>query len=146
MNILHRRITSLSSIAAISVLTVGCSESKVAQCNKVSAVVNKAASETQAIGKSGNPDKMAELSKAADTVDQYAKELEAVQVQDDKLKGLQTSFIKMYRDTGKSSRELVSAAKAKNVPTVKTSLQSLQAATSQESTLVNEFNQYCRGK
>ncbi|UBF24719.1 hypothetical protein K9N68_24060 [Kovacikia minuta CCNUW1] len=146
MSILHKRLTLLSAIATLSVFAVSCSESKVAQCNKVSAVVNKAANETQAIGKSNNPDKMAELSKAADTVDQYAKELEAVQVTDEKLKGLQASFVKMYRDTSKSSRELVAAAKAKNVPTVKTSLQSLQTATSKETTLVNDFNQYCRGK
>jgi uncharacterized membrane-anchored protein YhcB (DUF1043 family) len=146
MKNLHKRVALLSVIAATSVLTISCSESKVAQCNKVSAVVNKAASETQSIGKSNNPDKMAELSKAANTVDQYAKELEAVQVKDDKLKGLQANFIKMYRDTSKSSRDLVAAAKVKNVPAVKTSLQSLQTATSQESSLVNEFNQYCRGK
>ncbi len=146
MKSLHRRAALLSTFTAVSFLVVGCGESKVTQCNKISAVVNRAATETQSIGKSNNPDKIAELSKAANTVDQYAKELEGVQVKDDKLKGLQARFVKMYKDTSKSSRDLVAAAKVKNVPAVKTSLQSLQTATSQETTLVGEFNQYCRGK
>jgi len=146
MKSLHRRAALLSTFTAIGFLVVGCGESKVTQCNKISAVVNRAANETQSIGKSNNPDKIAELSKAADTVDQYAKELEGVQVKDDNLRGLKTRFVKMYKDTSKSSRDLVAAAKVKNVPAVKTSLQSLQTATGQETTLVSEFNQYCRGK
>lgn len=146
MNIIDKRVALISTAMAISVLAVGCGESKVAQCNKISGVVNKAANEAIAAGKSSNPDKMGELEKAATSMNQYAKELEAVQVKDEKLKTLQSRFIKMYQDTGKSGLDLVAAAKKKDIKGVNTSLQSLQAATGQESSLVNEFNQYCREK
>jgi hypothetical protein len=146
MNIFMKRLALTSTAIAISMLTVGCGESKVAQCNKISAIVNKAANEAIAAGKSNNPDKMGELEKAATSMNQYGKDLETVQVKDEKLKNLQSRFIKMYQDTGKSGLDLVAAAKRKDIKGVNSSLQSLQAATGQESTLVNEFNQYCREK
>ena len=146
MNIIVKHIALTATVVAVGALAVGCGESKVAQCNKISGVVNRAANEAIAAGKSSNPDKMGELEKAATSMSQYAKELEAVQVKDDKLKDLQSRFIKMYQDTSKSGLDLVAAAKKKDIRGVNTSLQSLQTATSKESSLVNEFNQYCREK
>lgn len=141
-----KRLTLFSVAIAASVLAVACGESKVSQCNRISAVVNKAAGEAQAASKSQNPDKVGELEKAATTIDQYAKELEAVQVKDETLQGLQSRFIKMYQATSQAGRNLVQAARNKNNAAVTSSLKSLTQATQQESSLVNEFNQYCRGK
>jgi hypothetical protein len=146
MNIFRQSFFLLSAITVVSPFLIGADDGRVAQCDRISTVVNKAAAETQAISRSNNPDKIAELLRAADTVDRHAKELEAVRVQDAKLKALQASFISMYRDTSRYSRSLVVAAKAQDVEAVKSSLQSLQEATGRESSLVNEFNRYCRGK
>jgi hypothetical protein len=71
--------------------------------------------------------------------------LEAVKVKDETLQGLQTRFIKMYRETGKAGKELVEAARKKDNRAITSSLKTLNEATQQESSLVNEFNQYCRG-
>ena len=87
-----------------------------------------------------------ELTKAATSLDNYAKELEALEIKDEQLQGFKTRFIKMYKDTGQSSRDLVAAAKKQDRAGVEKSLKDLQAATSQESSLVDEVNKYCRGK
>jgi uncharacterized membrane-anchored protein YhcB (DUF1043 family) len=141
-----KRLTLFSVAIAVSVLATACGESKVSQCNRISAVANKAASEAQAASKSSNPDKVGELEKAVNTIDQYTKELEAVQVKDETLQGLQARFIKMYQATSKAGRDLVQAARNKNNAGVTSSRKSLDQATQQESSLVNEFNQYCQGK
>lgn len=145
MNKLLKRSFVLSLATSIGLLMVGCGESKVSQCNKISTVVNKAANEAQNASKSNNPDKVGELEKAANNIDQYAKELEAVKVKDDTLQRMQTRFIKMYRDTSQAGHSLVEAARKKDNRGVTTSLKSLSEATQVEGTLVSEFNQYCRG-
>ncbi|MCL6434300.1 MAG: hypothetical protein K6T90_08785 [Leptolyngbyaceae cyanobacterium HOT.MB2.61] len=145
MSTSKKRVALVAIATAISVLAASCGESKVTQCNKISNVVNKAAKDAQAASKSNNPDKVGELERAANSLDQYAGELEAVKVKDETLQGLQTRFIKMYRETGKAGKELVEAARKKDNRAITSSLKTLNEATQQESSLVNEFNQYCRG-
>ncbi len=145
MKLIFKRIVVLTAASTISLLAVGCGESKVTQCNKISAIVNKAANEAQSMGKSNNPDKVGTLEQAGNSMEAYAKELEAVQVKDETLQGLQAQFVKMYRDTGKAAKSLVVAAKSKDAKGMGTSVKDLQTATSKETTLVNDFNKYCRG-
>ncbi len=139
MRLSHGYTTALSSIA-IGLLAASCGPSKVAQCNNLSEVVNKAATEAQQIGKGGG-NQLDDLSKAADSLDGYAQELEAIKISDEKLKEFQGQFVKMYRDTGKASRELVDAAKKKNRAAGEKALKDLQTATGQEATLVTNINQ-----
>ena len=138
----HRYTTLISSLA-ISMLVVSCGESKVSQCNKLSEVVNKAATEAQEMGKGGG-DQLGELEKAATSLDGYASELEGIKITDETLKGFKDRFITMYRDTGTASRSLVAAAKEKNRGAGEKALKDLQAATGQETTLVTEVNAYCK--
>jgi uncharacterized membrane-anchored protein YhcB (DUF1043 family) len=136
--------TTVLSSVAIGLLVASCGPSKVAQCNNLSEVVNKAATEAQQVGKSGG-NQLDELSKAADSLDGFATELEAVKISDETLKGFQGQFVKMYRDTGKASRELVEAAKKKDRVAGEKALKELQSVTGQESTLVTNVNKYCKG-
>jgi hypothetical protein len=148
MPVLVRRITFISLIAAISLVAASCGESKVSQCNKLITVVNKAANDARSLGQSSGADKTAQLDKfsqLADKLDGYTNELNAIDLKDETLKGLRTQFIKMYRGTGASSRELVTAVKAKNSKAANTAVQALQVATAQEPKLVSDANKYCQG-
>ncbi|MCS6812067.1 MAG: hypothetical protein NZ772_00600 [Cyanobacteria bacterium] len=142
MRFSHWSGIALSSVA-IGLLVASCGPSKVAQCNKLSEVVNKAATEAQQLGKSSS-NRLDDLNKAADSLDGYATELEAVKISDKKLQDFQARFVKMYRDTGKASRALVEAAKRRDRDAGQKALQELQQATGQESNLVRDINDYCR--
>jgi hypothetical protein len=130
----------------VGVLLVGCGESKVAQCNKLIAVANKAATESKQMSQSSNPDKIGQLSQMADKLDQYAKEIQAVEIKDDQLKGFQGRFAKMYQETGAASRALIAAVNKKDPKGIGTSSKALQTASGQEGPLVSEVNSYCSGK
>lgn len=143
-----RSTATLSMACLISVLLLGCSESKVSQCNKLTAVVNKAAKDALATGaKGGNQAaQLNNLTELAGRLDGYAKEMGAIELKDEKLKESQGRFIKMYEDASKSSRDLVSAVNKKDSKAAQQALKAIQTSTSQEKPLVAEVNQYCTGK
>ncbi|HEY9691916.1 MAG TPA: hypothetical protein V6D15_06910 [Oculatellaceae cyanobacterium] len=143
---LQRHYTVLfTTTIAITLLIVSCSGSKVSQCEKITNVTNKAASEAKAFtdgGKAKNPDAML---KVADTMDRAAKEMAAINVSDSKLKDYQTGLIKMYRDTSKSTREFVAAFQKKERTAVKSTLNQLKQAIAPEPILLNGLKTYCQG-
>ncbi len=144
---LQRKYTVLfTTTIAITLLIISCSESKVNQCQKITNVTNEAVSKAKAFtdgGKAKDPDAML---KAADTMDKAAAEMAAIKVSDSQLKDYQTGFIKMYRDTSKSTREFVVAFKKKERPAVESTLNKLKQAIAPEQKLVNGLNTYCKGK
>ena len=130
---------------SITLLIVSCSGSKVSQCQKITNVTNKAASEAKAFtdgGKAKNPDAML---LAADTMDKAAKEMAAINVSDSKLKEYQTGFIKVYRDTSQSTRKFAAALKKKDRDAVKSTLNQLKQAIAPEPILLNGLKTYCKG-
>ncbi len=130
---------------AVTILLSSCGPSKVSQCNSLIAVANKAANETLAMSKSTNPDKMGELTKMAGNFDQYAKEMAAVKLEDESLKGFQTRFVAMYQETSQASKDLLGAITKRDARGVGNSVKALRTATGKESSLVTEVNQYCGG-
>lgn len=131
--------------ASLSVLVTGC-ETKVAQCNKLTQVANAASAEFQTMGKSNNPDKLAQLATAADRLDQYIQNMSAVELKDEKLVGFKGRFIQMYGEIRDASRALVTAAKAKDQKGAQSAFTKMTSGVKQESPLVNEVNQYCQAK
>jgi protein-disulfide isomerase-like protein with CxxC motif len=72
--------------------------------------------------------------------------MEGLQLTDEQLKDYQTRFITMYTDTNKATRDLVTAAEAKDAQAAQQAFNALQTATSQEGPLVNEVNSYCEAQ
>lgn len=142
-----RQIKQMGVLAVVmGELLLGCSESKVAQCNKLSAIVNQAAREAQATDQNPRGDRLAELKKNANSLDRYAEELAAVSLQDATLKGFQSRFIKMYQQTSKASLDLVNAFESKNIAAGSQAIKQWQQSSTQENALVDEVNQYCSGR
>lgn len=146
-------LTVLSVASILGLLVTACGTSKVAQCNKLIGIANKATTEIQTTNQTNSRDqaaqpdtKAAQLDKIADSLDQYAQEMQAVELLDEKLQGFRTRFVQLYQQTSKGSRDVSTAVKTKNFSAANQSLNQLRTGINQEKTLVNEVNQYCRGR
>jgi len=130
--------------AAISLLTVSCTESKISQCYKIIDVANKAVNETKAVTNNGQTSDTTAMLKAADAMEKASEDMKAINVKDEKLKNYQTGYVSMYRDTSKATRDFVTAFKKKDRPAAETALTNLQQATASEPQLANGLNGYCK--
>lgn len=145
MSLFLKRSLALPTIAALSILTVSCGESKVSQCNRMVEVVNKAVTEVESTTSNAKEEDISTMTKIADTADRASESMKALEFTDEKLKGYQGRFLSMYTDIGKASRDLVAAVEKKDAAAAQTAYKSLETATNQESPLVDEMNGYCKG-
>lgn len=132
--------------AVISVLAVSCAESKVSQCNKIIKVTNEAVTQAKTVTRGGQASDPKAMLQAAEAMEKASKEMEAIPVNDAKLKDYQTGFIKMYRDTSKATRDFVKAFEKKDRSSAETALTNLQPYNTSEKQLVADINTYCSGK
>jgi hypothetical protein len=132
--------------AALCLLTVSCSESKVSQCNKIIEVANRAVSEAKAITKDGQLSDPKTTLKAADAMEKASKDMEAIKVTDEKLRDYQARFAQVYRDTSKATHEFVAAFEKKDRRGLTVAVEKLQKAATPEKQLVEDINIYCEGK
>ena len=147
MNLTLQRSSTIALTLGMSVALVGCGETKVAQCNKMTAVANRAATLGQEFSQKAksNPDSKV-LLEMAGQLDQLSNDMQAVTLSDEKLQGFQTRFITLYKTTNQGLRSEATAIEKKDLPAMKKALSNIQAGKSQETTLVNEFNGYCSGR
>lgn len=132
----------LPATVAIAFVAASCGESKIIQCNKLNNIINQADITTNT-AKTGKPPA---LIKAASELEKVAIELKALEVEDEKLRGLKSSFLIMYTDISKSFRKLAVAIERQDAEGIKSSLKFLKQARSKDRTLVKEINSYCQGK
>ncbi|MBF2003317.1 MAG: hypothetical protein IGS50_19890 [Synechococcales cyanobacterium C42_A2020_086] len=127
----------------LGMLVTSCSESKVSQCNKLIEIANRAVEGVQTASENPRPDSIESMNKIADVANNARSEMEALQLTDERLQGYQTRFVTMYTATNQATRELVTAAQAKDAEGAQRAFEALQTATAQEEPLVNEVNAYC---
>lgn len=132
----------LPHTVAIGCLVVSCGESKVTQCNKLSNIINQA----DAVTKDAKTGKPSALIKAAVELDKVALSLKAIEVKDEKLQGMRSSFAIVYRDISKSFRKIAGAIQRQDAQTIKSGLKFLKQARKKDKALVEEINSYCAHK
>ncbi|MBD1913209.1 MULTISPECIES: hypothetical protein [unclassified Leptolyngbya] len=146
MNLTLQRISVISLTLGLSVSFVSCSETKVAQCNKMTAVANQAATLGQEFGQkaesSSDPSLLMDM---AGQLDQLSNDMQAITLSDEKLQGFQTRFVELYKSADQGLRDEAAAIEKKDLPAMKQALNTIQAGQSQETALVSEFNSYCSG-
>jgi hypothetical protein len=146
---LARRTYALTAMAlSLTLFTTGC-ETKVAQCNKLIAVANAATSDvkTMSQGKASNEvEQVSQMTKFADTLDRYAKDIQAVELKDDQLKGFQKRLMDLYGSGSKDSRAIVAAMEKKDLKSMQESLSRLMKGSATEGAIVGELNGYCSAK
>ncbi|TAD79592.1 MAG: hypothetical protein EA001_03840 [Oscillatoriales cyanobacterium] len=142
----------------LAVLLVGCGEGKVAQCNKLITVVNKGQQISESIKGMDAP----AMRKLSTDLGGLSKEISAVELADEKLKGFQGRFVKIYNDLSEASASVGTALteiekNKKPTPETPKKLKQLQAdvaaasktgesAANSEKKLVQEVNTYCSAK
>ena len=107
-------------------LTIGlvlncCGESKISQCNKVVTIANK----TNALAV---PKDLTGFDSFAENIDQIRTEVQAIAVQDSKLKELQTQLLGVYGDASQALKGQVKASEAKDANAMTKATQDLETA------------------
>jgi hypothetical protein len=128
---------------AISSLISSCN-SKVNQCKNTIQVVNQTVIDTQKLTGQGTQGDPAIIEKTAQRHEQAAKDLEAVNVDDEKLKTYKNQFITMYKSSSQVAKQIAESLKAKKSTQVLRGLNQWQMLVSPEKDLVNGINQYCK--
>jgi hypothetical protein len=146
MALTARTLASLAILTTLSVSVVGC-DNKVAQCNKLIAVANKAATEMKAVEDTQDPAAAQDaLTKISASLEGYSKEVQAIELKDEKLVGFRQRLISMYDKLSSSSKALVSAIKSEKAEEAETAMEGLAKGAEEETPLVNELNTYCGAK
>lgn len=133
------------TVAGLGLGLISCTESKVSQCNRLIEVANQAVAQVQDTTQNADPDDVEAFLQIADTADQAAADLEALDLKDDQLQTYKGQFITMYSATSEATRSLVDAVNSQDTAAAQDAYSSLQTATSQESGLVDAVNTYCGG-
>ncbi|MEO0406921.1 MAG: hypothetical protein AAF289_06180 [Cyanobacteria bacterium P01_A01_bin.135] len=84
------------------------------------------------------------FSSITETAQQTASQLESIDLTDEQLQGFRQRFIKLYREMGDATEQLVTAVESQDLPAAEAAYEQLETATGKEDPLVNEVNQYCQ--
>ncbi len=150
MKKVFKQAIALSGVSILAIVSVGCGQSKVAQCNEMVKVSNAAAKvgqEFSAVSTMKDPTEITKFfTTTADKLSTHSKSMKALEVKDEKLKGFQTRFVSMYDGTSTGVRDAATAIQKKDVPTFQKAVVQMQTSGSKEAALVDEVNKYCAGK
>ncbi|GBO53964.1 hypothetical protein APA_1912 [Pseudanabaena sp. lw0831] len=133
---LNRRAALGAAALTIGLVLYGCGESKISQCNKVVTIANK----TTALVV---PKDIAGFVPLATNIDQIRTEIQAIAVQDSKLKDLQTQLLGVYGDASQALKGQVKATEAKDPNAMNKAKQDLEIAAGKESDIVDRLNALC---
>ncbi len=133
---LNCRATFGATVLTIGFVLYGCGDSKISQCNKVVTIANK----TTALA---IPKDLAGFVPLATNIDQIRTEIQAIAVQDSKLKELQTKLLGVYGDTSQALKGQVKASETKDPNAMNKAKQDLELASKKESEVVDQINGLC---
>lgn len=128
---------------AIALLSIGCSDNRAAQCNRLTEVANKTVGEVQTIVSGNEQPDGAALRQVAASFNNGKTEMEALVLSDEQLQGYQTRFIQLYEEVSASAQQLSDALNSQDFDAAQTARDQFQASTEKEEPLVREVNEYC---
>ena len=139
-----------SVIAAIGLLITSCSESRLSQCRKLIDVANQVVTDVQTVAQNASTspsDSTAEsvevINRVADAANSARVNMEGLTLDDPQLQTFQTRYAAMYTEIYQTTRDMLAASEARDREAGREAYAAFQAATSQETTLVSEINEYC---
>ncbi|NET56456.1 MAG: hypothetical protein F6K47_09875 [Symploca sp. SIO2E6] len=138
-----RYMVFLSLTAVVSLLSVGCGDTKTQECNQIIQVANKVVTQVNELTNSGQLSNPQVALQAADAMEKASPEMEAIELKDEQLQNYQTSFVSMYRDTSQATRDFVAAFNKRDWQGSEVASIKLQKATASEAQLITEINTYC---
>ena len=131
------RYTALSATAlTIGLVLYGCGENRISQCNKVVTVANKAKVLIA-------PKDVSGFVPLAENIDQIRVEVQAIAIQDSKLKEQQVMLLGMYGDVSQALKAQVKAIEAKDKNALDKARQELGTAAGKENDIADQLNTLC---
>lgn len=128
-----------------SFLTVSCSKNdKVSQCTNIIKVVNQTVLDTKAATESGTKGDVPTIEKLVSIFDKANKNLESVNVSDEKLKTYKTQLLTMYKGATEINKQLVTSIKERKSTKVHEELRKSRNIFSPERDLATGLTQYCK--
>lgn len=129
---------------AIALLVAGCSESKLAQCNRLSQVVNGTVAEVQAVVQANSQPNDKAFSAVADRFEQGKAAVSAVEISDAQLNDYKGQLLNLYDQIIAAARKVSTALQQENFDAARAAHQEFLTAANQESPLVDQVNTYCQ--
>ncbi|CAN1209094.1 hypothetical protein TUMEXPCC7403_02655 [Tumidithrix helvetica PCC 7403] len=115
---------------------VGCGDSKMPQCIKLTATANKLKSVAA-------PKDTSDLSLLADRIDSIRIELQKVELQDSKLKDLQAKLVAIYVDSLLVLKDKSKALITRDSIAFKKADRAIEEIIARENSVVSEINNFC---
>ena len=128
--------------ATFCFLNIGCTETKVSQCQKIIEITKKIAQESQDNRQTTDLKKILQV---ADSFEETAEKMDKLSIQDEKLAQYQKRFAEIYRGNAQATREFIAALQNQDITTAKLTQKKVQQIGKKEQQLVSEMNLYCQG-
>jgi hypothetical protein len=136
---------AIGSIAiSMGFLTVSCTGNKASQCASVIKVVNQTVIDTKTVTAAGMNGDLAIIEKSVGIFDKAAKDMEAVGVNDEKLKTFKSQYLAMYQGAVAINKQIVNSIKEKKLTEVNQGLRKYRDVLSPEKDLATGLTQYCK--
>jgi hypothetical protein len=139
-----QRVAMIAIAIGTSFLTVSCNDNKVSQCAKTIEVVNRTVLDTKAISDSGTKGDVQTIDKLVGIFDKASKDLDGVNVKDEKLKIYKGQFLTMYQGASDIAKQLVVSLKERKSTKVNEGLRKYANIVSPERDLATGLTQYCK--
>ncbi|WAL61113.1 hypothetical protein [Thermocoleostomius sinensis] len=162
MQVLRQHIRQRSGcavVAVLSLLVTSCTESRVAQCQKLIDVANQVVTDVQTVAQNASAtstngdtanrnnnnstDSVAVITKVAEAAEKARVNMQALSLDDETLVGFQTRYADMYTEIRQTTRDMLAAAEARDQEAGREAYDNFKTATSREAGLVEEINAYC---
>ncbi len=128
-------------LLALTFSLTGCSESKIAQCQKIAQISQKIYQQAQASRHTQDTEKVRET---AQKFAAMAQELEQLSLDDPKLQTYKTDLSQVYQSYSKSTFLMLEAIKTKNIQTAKLAKEEVIATSKKERNIGEEMVNYCQ--
>jgi hypothetical protein len=135
-NRLNRYVSLSVTALAFGLLLYGCGENRISQCNKFVTIANKSKEMVA-------PKDISGFVPLAQNIDQIRTEVQAIAVQDAKLKELQAELLGLYGDVSQALKSQVKATESKDKNAADKAKLELTTAAGKESGIVDRVNALC---
>jgi hypothetical protein len=119
-------------------------DSKVPQCKNLIKVLNQTVKKTKRITNYGKNGDLQTISKLSAMFDKAARDLDAVKIDDEKLKVYQEQFSTMYKSGAEINKQIFNSLKKKKSNKVNDELRKSNSIFKPERDLIAGINQYCK--
>jgi cell pole-organizing protein PopZ len=145
----HIGLLLLMGTIAIAATSCSGGASKITQCSSIATVVKEVVTAAKELDTPVNKDSAKEaklFSDMAVKMQGFSKKLQAVEIQDQKLKGYQSSFAQTYQDYAKAFDKLAPSMKSKDQKAIDKGIVEMNNLSTKESALGKEMAKYCTSK